>query len=180
MLLHQCDAAGLFRKLTHGRRRPFNSLVSRATLCARCSSSSPNADVGVAHNGEGLHEAGHAVAASVLGTPIKRASMDGVTTWVRVGSDQARRNGAIIAMAGIVAETKAMKYGAEQCAELLKTVWAADHENAKRYLGSPDTLLAMRQARWLMHDNWDGVVKVAEALEKHGKLTGEEVAALLS
>ena len=26
------------------------------------------------------HEAGHAVAASVLGTPIKQATMDGVTT----------------------------------------------------------------------------------------------------
>jgi hypothetical protein len=126
------------------------------------------------------HEAGHAVAASVLGTPIKQATLDGVITLVRVGCDQARRNEAIIAMSGIVAETKAMNYSAEQCAELIKTVWAADEENAKRYLGGHDTLHAMRQARWLMHDNWDAVTKVAAALEKHGTLSDEAVAALLS
>ena len=47
-----------------------------------------------------FHEAGHAVAASVLGQPIKQATMDGVTTLVKVGCDRARRNEAIIAMAG--------------------------------------------------------------------------------
>ena len=39
-----------------------------------------------------FHEAGHAVAASVLGTPIKQATLYGVITLVRVGCDQARRH----------------------------------------------------------------------------------------
>ena len=127
-----------------------------------------------------FHEAGHAVAASVLGTPIKQATMNGVTTLVRKGCDQARRHEAIIAMAGAAAETRAMSYSAEQCDELWKTVWAIDKENAKRYLGGHDTFHAMRQAKWLMHDNWNAVTKVAEALEKHGTLSDEDVAALLS
>ena len=126
------------------------------------------------------HEAGHAVAASVLGTPIKRATMDGVTTVWWTGSDQARRNEAIIAMAGAAAETRAMSYSAEQCDELWKTVWAVDKENCKRQLGGAGTEHAMRQARWIIEDNWDAVTKVAEALEKHGTLSGEDVAGLLS
>ena len=69
---------------------------------------------------KGYHEAGHAVAASVLGQPIKQATMDGVTTLVKVGCDQARRNEAIIAMAGAAAETRAMSYSAEQSEELWK------------------------------------------------------------
>ena len=61
-----------------------------------------------------FHEAGHAVAASVLGQPIKQATMDGVITLVRVGCDRARRNEAIIAMAGPAAEDRAKSYSAEQ------------------------------------------------------------------
>ena len=127
-----------------------------------------------------FHEAGHAVAASVLGQPIKQATMDGVTTLVKVGCDRARRNEAIIAMAGAAAETRAMSYSAEQCDELWKTVWAVDKENAKRQLGGTGTEHAMRQARWIIEDNWDGIEKVAAALEKHGTLSGEDVAGLLS
>ena len=128
-----------------------------------------------------FHEAGHAVAASVLGTPIKLASLnDGVTTVWWTGSDQARRHEAIIAMAGAAAETRAMSYSREQCDELWKTVWAVDKENCKRQLGGAGTEHAMRQARWIIEDNWDGIEKVAAALEKHGTLTGEDVAVLLS
>ena len=59
------------------------------------------------------HEAGHAVAASVLGQPIKQATIDGVTTLVKVGCDRARRNEAIIAMAGPAAEARAQSYSQE-------------------------------------------------------------------
>ena len=127
-----------------------------------------------------FHEAGHAVAASVLGQPIKQATMDGVTTLVKVGCDQARRNEAIIAMAGPAAEARAKSYSAEQSEELWNTVWAVDKENCKRQLGGAGTEHAMRQARWIVEDNWDAVTKVAEALEKHGTLSGEDVAGLLS
>ena len=127
-----------------------------------------------------FHEAGHAVAASVLGQPIKQATMDGVTTLVKVGCGQARRNEAIIAMAGPAAEARAKSYSAEQSEELWNTVWAVDKENAKRRLAGAGTEHAMRQARWIVEDNWDAVTKVAEALEKHGTLSGEDVAGLLS
>ena len=127
-----------------------------------------------------FHEAGHAVAASVLGQPIKQATMDGVTTLVKVGCGQARRNEAIIAMAGPAAEARAKSYSAEQSEELWNTVWAVDKENCKRQLGGAGTEHAMRQARWIVEDNWDAVTKVAEALEKHGTLSGEDVAGLLS
>ena len=127
-----------------------------------------------------FHEAGHAVAASVLRTPIKRATMDGVTTLVKVGCGQARRNEAIIAMAGPAAEARAKSYSAEQSEELWNTVWAVDKENAKRRLAGAGTEHAMRQARWIVEDNWDAVTKVVEALEKHGTLSGEDVVALLS
>ena len=49
---------------------------------------------------QAYHEAGHAVAAIALGTPIKRASLDRVTTLVRPGCPQAQRNEAIIALSG--------------------------------------------------------------------------------
>ena len=127
-----------------------------------------------------FHEAGHAVAASVLGQPIKQATMDGVTTLVKVGCDQARRNEAIIAMAGPAAEARAQSYSQEKSEELWSTVWAVDKENCKRQLGGAGTEHAMRQARWIVEDNWDAVTKVAEALEKHGTLSGEDVAGLLS
>ena len=127
-----------------------------------------------------FHEAGHAVAASVLGQPIKQATMDGVTTLVKVGCGQARRNEAIIAMAGPAAEARAKSYSAEQSEELWNTVWAVDKEYCKRQLGGAGTEHAMRQARWIVEDNWDAVTKVAEALEKHGTLSGEDVAVLLS
>ena len=127
-----------------------------------------------------FHEAGHAVAASVLGQPIKQATMDGVTTLVKVGCDRARRNEAIIAMAGPAAEARAKSYSAEQSEELWNTVWAVDKENCKRQLGGAGTEHAMRQARWIVEDNWDAVTKVAEALEKYGTLSGEDVAGLLS
>ena len=127
-----------------------------------------------------FHEAGHAVAASVLGQPIKQATMDGVITLVRVGCDRARRNEAIIAMAGPAAEARAKSYSAEQSEELWNTVWAVDKEYAKRQLAGAGTEHAMRQARWIVEDNWDAVTKVAEDLEKHGTLSGEDVAGLLS
>ena len=82
---------------------------------------------------------------------------------VKVGSDQARRNEAIIAMAGPLQRARAMNYSAEQCDELWKTVWAVDKENAKRQLGGAGTEHAMRQARWIVEDNWDGIEKVAAA-----------------
>ena len=101
-----------------------------------------------------FHEAGHAVAATVLRTPLKQATMDGVITLSR-GTDQERRNQAIIAMAGAAAEALAMNYTKDQCDELLKTAWAQDvgthcvtsterHEAGNR----PRPLDRVRQLGW--------------------------------
>ena len=127
-----------------------------------------------------FHEAGHAVAASVLGQPIKQATMDGVTTLVKVGCDQARRNEAIIAMAGPAAETRAMSYSEEQSDGALENGLGGRQGKREEAARGAGTEHAMRQARWIMEDNWDAVTKVAEALEKHGTLSGEDVAGLLS
>ena len=106
--------------------------------------------------------------------------MDGVTTLVKVGCDQARRMRRSSRWLARLQKTRAMSYSQEQCDELWKTVWAVDKENCKRQLGGAGTEHAMRQARWIIEDNWDGIEKVAEALEKHGTLSGEDVAVLLS
>ena len=90
------------------------------------------------------------MAASVLGTPIKLATIDGVTTWVKVGCDQARKNEAIIAMAGPAAEARAQSYSQEKSEELWRTVWAVDNENARGNSAAHGTEHAMRQARWII------------------------------
>ena len=81
------------------------------------------------------HEAGHAVAAAVLGTPIKRASLDRVTTLVRPGCPRAQRAEAIIALAGPAAEAKFRVFiGAAEHAALWRSAWATDRANAVRNL----------------------------------------------
>lgn len=124
------------------------------------------------------HESGHAVAAAVLGVPIKLADVEvGVTTLTR-GTDQEKKRSAIIALAGPAAETLAMKYTKVQAAKLMKTAWAQDLKNAKSYIDGQSIGLAMRMARWLVHDNEDAIEMVAKALDERGKLDGDEITAL--
>ena len=106
--------------------------------------------------------------------------MDGVTTVWWTGSDQARRHEAIIAMAGAAAETRAKNYSREQCDELWKTVWAVDKENCKRQLGGAGTEHAMRQARWIVEDNWDGVEKSQPCAEMAYSLSPKTKIAVIS
>ena len=93
------------------------------------------------------HEAGHAVIASVLDTPIKRASLREVWTLVRVGCPRARRNLAIIALAGAEAETKHCGYSLDRQAELWGVAWATDLASAVRDLDRADIAPAISQAR---------------------------------
>ena len=61
-----------------------------------------------------FHEAGHAVAAAVLGTPIKCASLSGVTTLVKVGCPHAQHTQAIIALSGPAAEDRHRRYSPDE------------------------------------------------------------------
>jgi hypothetical protein len=100
------------------------------------------------------HEAGHAVAAAVLGTPIKRASLSVVTTLLRVGCQRARRNEAIIALSGPAAEDESEGYSADEREKLWHTVRADDWANALHNLAGGDSDLALRRARRFVRRNW--------------------------
>ena len=94
------------------------------------------------------HEAGHAVVATVFGTPVKRATLHGVTTMVRVGCPRAQYNEAVIALSGPCAEERFHGYTASQCAELWdSSVWRDDLANALRRLEGAEIAPAMHQAR---------------------------------
>jgi hypothetical protein len=124
------------------------------------------------------HEAGHAVAASVLGTPIKRASLDEVWTLVRVGCPRAQRNQAIIALAGAEAETKYCGHSLDRQAELWGVAWATDLAavgDLERAAIAP----ALCQARQLVDQHWRAIEAVAQALLERGELTGADIHALI-
>jgi hypothetical protein len=125
------------------------------------------------------HEAGHAVVASVLGTPIKRASLDEVWTLVRVGCPRARRDQAIIALAGAEAETKHCGYSLDRQAEKWGDAWATDLDSALRDLDRAAVAPAIRQARQLINEQWRSVEVVAQALQERGALTGADIHALI-
>ena len=76
-------------------------------------------------------------------------------------------------------QSQSQGYSAEQSEEP-GTRSGRSTRNTARSAGGAGTEHAMRQARWIVEDNWDAVTKVAEALEKHGTLSDEDVAALLS
>lgn len=126
------------------------------------------------------HEAGHAVAAIALGTPVKRASLDRVTTWVRPGCERAQRNEAIIALAGPLAEDRYQSYSLNEQAALSGSVWRTDLDNALRRLRPADSLgLAVREARGLVRQNWTSIEVLAAALLDRKALTGDEINAVL-
>ena len=125
------------------------------------------------------HEAGHAVAASVLGASIKRAALDEVWTLVGVGCPRARRNAAIIALAGAEAETKYCGYSLDRQAELWGVAWATDLAIAMRDLDRAAIAPAIRQARQLVDEHWRAIEAVAQALLERGELTGVDIHALI-
>ena len=122
------------------------------------------------------HEAGHAVIASVLGTLIKRASLDEVWTS-RVGC--ARRDLAIIALAGAEAETKHCGYSLDRQAELWGVAWASDLASAMCDLNRAAIAPAIQQARQLVTEHWRFIEVVAQALQERGELTGDDIRALI-
>lgn len=126
------------------------------------------------------HEAGHCVAAHVLGVPIKSATLDGVIV-LRYNTPRARAYSAAVSLGGPAAESKALGYDAATIAKLSTSeAWSQDLANARRYVGEKGLKLTMRLARRIVHKNWHHVAAVAEALEARGTLDGAEIIELMS
>ena len=124
-----------------------------------------------------FHEAGHAVIAHILGVPISRVTLHGLSTRSRP-QDQA--NQAIVAYAGPIAEDRHRRYSVEQHRQMWAGAeWRADLVNAVRYLGDGDPKLALAQARQLVNEHWPSIELLAAALLARETLTGDEIAALL-
>ena len=128
---------------------------------------------------QSFHEAGHAVVAAALGTPIKRASLGEVWTLVRFGCPHAQRDQAIIALAGAEAETKHCGYSLDRQAELWSVAWATDLASAVRDLDRAAIAPAIGQARQLVSEHWRSIEVVAQALLERGELTGDDIRALI-
>lgn len=126
------------------------------------------------------HEAGHVIAAVALGTPVRRATLHGVTTMVRSGCPRAQYNEAVIALAGPEGETRRHGYSASQCAELWgSSVWRDDLANALRHLDGAEIAPALHQARRLVNENWNAIEVLAAALLDRKELNGDEINAVL-
>lgn len=126
---------------------------------------------------QAFHESGHAVAAAVLGVPIRRATIRVVTTLVRPGCPQAQRAQAVIALAGPASEAKFRVFiGADELAQLWRTVWATDRDNALRNLAGGNLDLALGEARQLVHAHWAAIERLAQALQEQEELSGREIA----
>ena len=116
---------------------------------------------------QAYHEAGHAVAAVVLGTPIRRATISVVTTLVKRGCPQAQRNDALIALAGPLAEDRYCGYSLVQQAQLWGSVWRTDLDNALYRLRAADSLgVAVKKTQQLVRENWRAIERLAQALQQ--------------
>ena len=127
-----------------------------------------------------FHEAGHATIAHALGTPVKIATLDGVTTLVRVGCPQAQRAEALIALSGPLAEDRYQSYSLDEQAALWGSAWWPDLRNALHRLQAGESLgEAVREARQLVRQNWSQIKRLAQALHQRGELTAAEIDAVV-
>ena len=120
-----------------------------------------------------IHEAGHAMCAIALGTPVSLVTLREVTTLVKRGCPVARYNEAIISLAGAVAETRHCGYSLDQQAELWGSLdaWRIDLDNCLRHLQPTEPITpALDQARQLVESNWDAIERLARALQKRGRV----------
>ena len=129
-----------------------------------------------------IHEAGHAMAAIALGTPVRAMTLHEVTTMVRRGCPVAQRNEAVIALAGAVAETRHCGYSLDRQAELWGDLdaWRTDLDNCLRRLQPTEPIApALDRARQLVNENWSAIGLLAQALLKHKELDGTAIVAVI-
>ena len=123
------------------------------------------------------HEAGHAVAAHVLGHPIRSATL--ALVWTR---PRDARAAVLIALAGPAAEIVHAGHAAPERERLWSTAWATDRRNALRALDGVDGAdldFALRRATKLVCEHWDWVIRLARVLRETGELSGDQINALI-
>jgi hypothetical protein len=124
------------------------------------------------------HEAGHAVVARVLGTPVRRVTINGrMGTLVRHGDIAATR--ALITFAGPVAEARHCNLSDDDTARMWPDQWRGDLRNLLRYDGVGMLAPLRAQAETLVARHWSSIERVASALLARGEVSGGEVDLLL-
>jgi hypothetical protein len=125
------------------------------------------------------HEAGHAVVARILGTPVQRVTINGRTgTLVRHGTVAATR--ALITFSGPLAEARHCGLTADDEARLWPDQWRGDLKNLLKHDGIDGMLAPLRQqAELLVARHWTSIERVASALLARGEVSGGEVDMLL-
>ena len=128
-----------------------------------------------------IHEAGHCVAAHVLGHPIVCASFDdGVRTRWRGDDPRAHIVEAAIAVAGPTAERRYRAPSPAELEVLWREQWGTDLANARKHIAAcdADPLVLVLEVELLVRENWEAIERVAAALQQRGTLSGAEVDAL--
>ena len=141
------------------------------------------------HAHDAWHEAGHALAAHLLGGTVRELSIesddDAFDAHVRVdwpladAAEDARR-GALVALAGPVAELAYRREDALDDPSLIEA-WQGDCDEADACLRvlHPDGETRDRARRALLHElhaffddpvNYDALARIADALDAHGTL----------
>jgi hypothetical protein len=125
-----------------------------------------------------LHEAGHVVAHLELGGTVIEAAVEGRTGWFKPRGIAS----AVTLMSGYVAEWRVTRPGETPDPDEFGQNWEKpDIRRASERIGSidGDLLLAVWiEARRLIDDEWDSVLRIAEALKVRGHLSGEQAASL--
>ena len=120
------------------------------------------------------HEAGHVVAAHIVGRPARRVTMRGAWT----DRNNTSMSECAINWAGPLAEHCYQPTTVAQRRALWQQQWRGDRRNLLRFDAD-----ARRLARWradrIIHGRWPAVTAVAEALLRSGELTGADIAALV-
>ena len=123
----------------------------------------------------------HAVVARVLGVQVVSVSIGNVRTRYRANDNAAHVAEAVIALAGACAERQSNLLPAGQT-DLWDTAWNSDFTNALSHLraigGSIDDTLD--RADRIVRIHWEAIQQVAEMLEEHDSVSGEQVDAVLS
>jgi hypothetical protein len=133
-----------------------------------------------------IHEAGHAVAACLLGHPIIKVARDGMDSLRKRHSKAARLREIVIALAGPCAEQTFFPLPIEKRRTVWCQHWHSDQGNIRKHLATLPAHIrrAMRKALTreavnLVRSNRRAVLTCALALEKYGTLTGNDVARIV-
>jgi hypothetical protein len=119
--------------------------------------------------------------ARVLGVQVVSVTIRNVRTRYRANDDAAHVGEAVIALAGACAERQS-KLLPDGQTDLWDTAWNSDFTNALTHLrtigGSIDDTLD--RADRIVRLHWEAIKQVAEMLDEHDSVSGEQVDAVLA